>query len=468
MSAAPMPSPPEGSAPFWTLERVADALTTWFGESVAGLPSGDAALARVWTDTRTIREGDCFIALRGASFDAHDYLGDAVRRGARALVVTDAARAANFGVPVFEVPDTLVALGALARYRRRAWARPIVGVVGSNGKTSTKELLKAALGAAYEVHATTGNFNNRIGVPLTLLALPDAAELAVIEMGTSEPGEIATLRDIVEPDAVVVTSIAEEHLEWLGSIEGVLREEISACRNAPFVAAPAVQPEVVEAARACARRVVAVGLDEGDLRPDRWALEPDGRGTLVLDGVEMALPLRGVHNLRNAMLALAVAKETGVPLDAAAHALAAMPVPDMRSNVTQVGRATVINDAYNASPASMRAAIELLAHAGRGRQRVAILGTMRELGPETARLHREIARMALDAGLELVAGVGDFQSPLGDAGAPDRVLTAEDPDGLWAVLEARLAPDAVILLKGSRGVRLERIVPHIERWAQSQ
>jgi len=460
-----MPSPPAGAPPFWTVDRVADALSAWFGNATRGLPLGPTPIGRVWTDTRTIRQGDCFVALSGGNFDAHDYLADAVAKGATALVVARPEKAAGLGVPVFTVPDTLVALGALARYRRRAWAKPIVGVVGSNGKTSTKELLRAALGAAYEVHATTGNFNNRVGVPLTLLAMPDSAELAVIEMGTSEPGEIAALREIVEPSAVVVTSIGEEHLEWLGNLEGVLREEISACVNAPFVATPAVQPEVAEAARLCAHRVLDVGLDEGELRPSSWSLDADGRGTLDIDGVTIQLPLRGVHNLRNAMLAVAVAKEAGVPMDAVGRGLAAMPVPEMRSNWTTIGRATLINDAYNASPASMRAAIELLAHAGQGKQRVAVLGTMRELGGESERLHEEVVGTALGAGLELVAGVGDFAAPLEAAGAGTRVLTAPDPDALWPLLMAKLEPDAVILLKGSRGVRLERIVPQIETWA---
>jgi UDP-N-acetylmuramoyl-tripeptide--D-alanyl-D-alanine ligase len=195
---------------FWTLARIAKAL--------GGGPSDDRPITGITTDTRRIRDGECFVALRGENFDGHDFLTAAVQARAAAVIVDDARRAPVPGVPVFEVPDTLVALGQLGRFRREAWARPVIAVGGSNGKTSTKEFLRAALGSRYSVHATTGNLNNRIGVPLTLLALDDAADLAVIEAGTNEPGEIALLREIIRPNVAVVTTVQEEHLEGLGDL----------------------------------------------------------------------------------------------------------------------------------------------------------------------------------------------------------------------------------------------------------
>lgn len=454
---------------FWTRSRAADALSAL---ASGNLPRGDERVGRVWTDTRTVQAGDLFVALRGERFDAHDFVADAVAKGATGLVVSRAGVGAGLGVPVYLVSDTLVALGALARYRRRAWGggrdRTVVGVVGTNGKTSTKELTKAALGAALEVHATTGNLNNLIGVPLTLLALPDEAEVAVVEMGTNQPGEVARLRDIAEPDIVVVTSIAEEHLEGLGDLAGVMREELAAADGASLVIAPAAQPEVADEARRRARCVVAAGLDSGDFRAERWSVGDDGRSAITVAGVEVAVPLRGVHNARNAMLALAVARECGVALDDAARGVAAMPAPPMRSNWERIGRATLINDAYNSNPGSARAALELLAHTGRGRQRVAVLGSMLELGPHGARLHDELARAALDDGIDVVAGVGEFAAALARvAPGSERVVGAADPEALWPLLASRLSPDAVILLKGSRGVRLERLVPKITEWAAS-
>jgi UDP-N-acetylmuramoyl-tripeptide--D-alanyl-D-alanine ligase len=451
---------------FWTLDRVADALQPL---AKINLPRGQQSFGRVWTDTRTIAAGDLFVALVGERFDAHEFLKQAVESGAAALVVSRSDAARNLGVPVFEVADTLVALGALGRYRRMTWGKPVVAVVGTNGKTSTKELLRAALGSTLETHATQGNLNNLVGVPLTLLAIPDDADVAVVEMGTNQPGEVPRLRAIVEPDVTVVTSIAEEHLEGLGDLAGVMREELAACDRVPAAVVPAAQPDVVAEARKRARRVIAAGLDDGDVRADRWELAADGSGRIHIGDADVRVPLRGVHNLRNTMLALAVSRELGVPLDRAAAGIERMPVPPMRSNVEQLGAATLVNDAYNSNPGSARAALELLQHAGRGRQRVAIIGTMLELGPSGPALHEALARDALASPIEIVAGLGEFAAALeraADGAARDRLVTASDVGSLWTRLASRLEPNAVILLKASRGVRLEQIVPKIREWAE--
>lgn len=451
---------------FWTLERASDAI----GDLASGHAArDDRPLRAVTTDTRVLQKGDLFVALRGDNFDAHDFLPQAIEMGAAALVVRDARRANGLGVPVIEVSDTLAALGRLGRYRRRAWARPVIAVAGSSGKTSTKELLRAALGGRLEVHATTANLNNQIGVPLTLLALPEGADIAVVEVGTNMPGEIALLRAISEPDIVVISSIGEEHLEGLGDLEGVMREELASVDGVGVVITPASQPEVAERARGRARRVVSAGLDAGEVRPARWGIEADGRGWLELDGVMIRPPLLGAHNLRNAMLALAAARECGVSVEDAARGIAAMPTPSMRAAAQQVGRATVINDAYNANPPSTRAALELLELAGKGRQRVAILGTMLELGTHGDRLHREIAEQALRSSIEVISGAGEMGRALRIAANGDaRVVAVDDHDvaALWSKLEPLLKPDAMVLLKGSRGVKLERMVPLIEAWSQ--
>lgn len=443
---------------FWTLARVARAI----GD--AG-QYDDRPVTAISTDTRTLRAGDCFVALRGERFDAHDHLDAAVAAGASVLVVQDVRRAPIAGVPVLEVPDTLIALGQLARYRRDAWAKPVIGVGGSNGKTSTKELLKAALGAVYDVHATGGNLNNRIGVPLTLLALPDEADLCVVEAGTNEPGEMEMLREIIRPDVAVVTTVQEEHLEGFGDLAGVMAEEMSFCDGAPLAVVPADEPDVEREANARAGRVVTAGLEQGERRAAAHGLGADGAGWCEYEGARVQLPLPGVHNLKNAMLALAVASEFGVPAERAAQGIAAMPQPPMRSAVGPLGRALLVNDCYNSNPASARAALALLRDVGAGRQRVAVLGTMRELGAATERAHREVAEAALASGVELVVGIGEFAAPLRSLGDASRVLVAEDVDDLWPQLEARLAPDAAILLKASRGVKLERLLPLLTTWA---
>jgi UDP-N-acetylmuramoyl-tripeptide--D-alanyl-D-alanine ligase len=437
---------------FWTLARVAQALGTG--------PRDGRPLAGIGTDTRQDLTGHCFVALRGEHHDAHDHLAEAVRSGAAAVVVSDPTRAAGLGVPVFTVEDTGAALGALARYRRLAWGRPLIAVAGSNGKTSTKELLRAVLGSRLTVHATTGNLNNQVGVPLTLLALDDAADVAVIEAGTNQPGELAVLRDVMRPDLVVITTIQEEHLEGLGDLAGVMAEELSVCDEVPVAVVPAAEPDVVAEASRRAARVLPVTV------PAAAGLLADGRGWLEWDGVRVELALRGRHNVANAALALAVGAEFGIAAADAAVGLAAMAMPSMRSAVAPLGRALLLNDAYNANPGSARAALALLAELGAGRQRVAVLGTMRELGAAEARAHAEVAAAALAGPAELVCGIGAFGPALAACAPGDpRVVIAEDVEDLWPRLQSRLAPDAAILLKASRGVQLERLVPLLTSWA---
>jgi UDP-N-acetylmuramoyl-tripeptide--D-alanyl-D-alanine ligase len=471
------PLAPAGTAGFWTLDRVAAALNDGPAGGHSAPPSrrgvldttrrsGSPCLRGVATDSRTAGEGDIFVALAGDRFDGHDFLGTAVQRGAGAVIVSKPERTQGLGVPVFAVPDTLVALGDLARYRRRAWGKPVIAIAGSNGKTTTKELVRGALGAVFAVHATSANYNNRIGVPLTLLAVPDAADIAVVEMGTNAHGEVALIRAITEPDMALVTSIGEEHLEGFGDLAGVLAEESAVFSSGSLAIVPASDAALVAAARARTSRVVAAGLGEGDLRASDWEAGAGGDGRMVVDGVPIVVPLSGLHNLRNAMLALAAARACGVSLADAATGLRGVAGPPMRSAWTTLGRVTVINDAYNSNPASVRAALDLLDAVGTGRQRVVVLGTMRELGPSGPALHAEIARRALASPFDVIAGVGEFAPALEAAGRTDpRLVTAADIDDLWPRLRERLAPDAVILLKASRGVRLERLVPPLTAWA---
>lgn len=482
---------------FWTLDRVAEALgssgMTESGAAVArgtvgdateigaagtaraidgtgavrtSVAAGKAPPGNVSTDTRSLKAGDVFVALRGDRFDGHEFLDAAVSSGAGALVVDSAEAASVYSVPVFVVADTLLALADLARYRRRAWGGVVVAIAGSNGKTTTKDLTRAALEVGHRVHATSGNFNNRIGVPQTLLALPNDATVAVVEVGTNLPGEIAILRDICEPNVAVITSIGEEHLEGLKDLEGVLREEIEIARGVPLLIAPSAHPEVARAAASLAGRIVVAGLDEGDLHADSWSVDADGRGVLVVNGVEVRPVVRGRHNLRNTMLALAVAREFEISMEQAAAGISSMPLPNMRVSWQIHGRLTLINDAYNANPPSVRAALDLLEGADGERQRVAVLGSMLELGDESSRLHDEIVGIALSGKADVVAAVGLMADAVQRVAAADeRVVTAGDVEELWPRLAERLEPDAVVLLKGSRGARLERLVPHLTAWA---
>lgn len=448
---------------FWTMDRVSQALAAC---ATLPLPRGAREFGAISTDTRTIGPGTLFVALAGENFDAHDFLEQAVSAGAAALVVSSAERAAGVGVPVFVVRDTREALGALAHFRRDAWAKPVIAVGGSNGKTSTKAMLAAMLAGAYDVHATPGNLNNEIGVPLTLLSLPDDADVAVIEAGTNSPGEIERLRRIISPDVTVITSIGEEHLEGFGDLAGVLREELALTVGVPVVVAPAAHPEVAAGIHGAGQQVVVAGLDEGHMQPLRWRLEPDGTGTLTFDDGDLRIPLRGAHNLRNAMLAVTVARGFGVSLSQMQFGLDRMTPPSMRAAVETIGEALLVNDAYNANPPSMRAALDLLEAVGNGRPLVAVLGTMRELGAGADALHDDIARDAIRRPLAIIAGIGEFAAALRRV-APDdpRLVLADDAPAAESELLRRSPRSSAILLKGSRGARLERLVAPITAWA---
>ena len=447
---------------FWTLDRIAHAL----GDAIDTRPSEDPGeLQAITTDTRAIKRGQVFVALVGENFDGHDFIESAVDKGASAIVVSKPPER-DPGVAIFRVPDTLVALGQLANAWRRAWGGPIVMVAGSNGKTTTKDIIRAALSRTMKVHATTGNLNNRIGVPLTLLGIPPGCEIAIVEAGTNLPGEVSILRSITDPDISVVTSVGEEQLEGLGDIDGVLREESAAFDGVRIAVTPSSQPEIARAARDRAMEVITAGLDEGDVKADSWSIGPNGVGTIMLGNVRVRLPLRGIHNMRNAMLSFAVSRACGVSDEAAAAGIEAMPQPRMRTAWEQLGNVTLINDAYNANPGSTRAAIELLSAVGSDRQRVMVLGTMRELGDSSDRCHDEISRLAIESGVDIIAGVGEYVNSFGRVAPEDgRLVLSRTVADLWPVLSPRIKPNAVILLKASRGVQLEQLVPQITTWA---
>ncbi|MFI5238591.1 MAG: UDP-N-acetylmuramoyl-tripeptide--D-alanyl-D-alanine ligase [Gemmatimonadales bacterium] len=445
---------------FWNLDYMAHALEA---RTRATAPRGSRLLGNVSTDTRSIRAGDVFVALAGERFDAHDFVSVAIEAGARAVVISHPVEVPAHDAAVYLVDDTLLALGDLARFRRVAWGGTLIAVAGSNGKTSTKDLLRAALESRLRVHATTGNLNNRIGVPLTLLALPSDADVAVVELGTSIPGEIATLRDITRPDIAIVTSIAEEHLEGFGDIAGVLREESSVFHGVAVGIIPSDDTRL--ASVASPGRLVRAGLDDGDVHASAWKLDDDGTGIAIVDDMLIRSPLRGVHNLRNLMLAVAASREVGVTVTDVARGIAKLTPPPMRANWQRIGKALVINDAYNSNPGSAVAAIEMLTSAP-GTQKIAVLGSMLELGANSDRCHDDVARAVLASPADLIAATGEFVPALERLAPGDtRVVLGADVEQLWSLLEPRVDCDATILLKASRGAKLERILPHITSWA---
>ncbi len=422
----------------------------------------DVEYSAIVTDTRRMPTGALFVALKGERYDGHDHLAAARDAGARGAVVRTGTPPVE-GLYLHPVEDTLRAYGWLARARRREIPGPVVAVTGTNGKTSTKELVAAVLATRYQTHATRLNLNNLVGVPQTILAAPDGTESLVIEAGANLPGEIARYREIVEPTVAVVTNVAAGHLEGFGSLERVMAEKLELIRGAPLAVVGPQPPALAIEARARAPgRLVVAGL-EGEVRPDEVVLDPQGRPTLRIGARTIRLPLVGRHLAVNAMLAWAVAEELGLDLDEVADALSRVVVPGGRSELQQIGGLTILNDCYNANPASFLAAIETAQSLRTGRRLVFVAGGMRELGPDADRLHAEVAAHLLALAPELLGAVGEFadlfrsqRDALGD-----RLILAGDPVEAGALLAPRLSGDEVVVLKASRGVALERILPAI-------
>ncbi len=429
----------------------------------------------VATDTRTLGPGDLFVALRGPNHDAHDYLRQAAEAGARGAVVERVPDAAPSALRYHVVPDTLEALGQLARFHRRRVSARVCAVTGSNGKTTTKDLLGAALRTRYRVHATSGNLNNLVGVPLTLLACPPGTEVIVAEVGTNVPGEVARIAGILEPDAAVITNISAEHLEGLGDLEGVLREETSILPWLP-VGGPAVVPDepaiVADRARKLTHTVRVAGFTQranAGFRGEHLELDESGRARFRWAARDVRLQLRGRHNALNALLALAMARAWNVDDGAAVAALAELPAAKMRAEFHCFGDVTVIADCYNSNPGSLRAAIELLSSVPRHGGRVAVLGTMLELGAHSRALHAQAAREIAARDIDRIVATGEFVPAFASLSAElgERLVSELDPLEAWDQIAHDLAGNEVILLKGSRGVQLERLLPRFEElWGE--
>ncbi len=448
----------------WTDEEVRKAL---------GLPPGPAspglAFTRVTTDSRGVHPGDLFVALRGERFDGHDFLPQAMERGALGAVV--AADRKGLEGELYPVEDTLAALGKLARHRRRALSARVVGITGSSGKTATKDLLTASLAGSLRVHATQGNLNNRIGLPLTILAAPGDAQVLVLEMGTNEPGEIRALTAMAEPHVGVITTVSETHLEKLGSLEGVLEEKLDLLRGLPEAGTAVVgdePPELAERAGGLVSKLLVAGWSGRvgpENRPEAPSASPEGCFRFRWRGESVELKMPGRHSVQNALLALAVADVLGVPAAHAARRVGAVVPKGMRSEVRALGNLTLLVDCYNANPQSLRAALELLAAIQRPGPRVAVLGSMLELGPETGTFHRKALEDALTFPLNLVVVTGlfaDAAKELGPRrGGPD-LIVAPDLDEARDVLLQALSGSEVVLLKASRGVAMEALIPSLE------
>lgn len=442
-------------ASHWTSSEVARAV----GGTLLG--PDDLELTGVSTDTRDALEHSLFVALTGERFDAHDFVDRAVEGGASALLVSKDVSVPP-GVAVIRVEDTLFALGELARAHRGRMNARVIGLTGSNGKTTTKEMLAAVLGVGWKTLKTEGNLNNLIGVPMTVLGMTREHDVAVIEMGMNTPGEIGRYTQIADPDVGLVINVGPAHIGRLGSMEAIAKakgELYAGLRSDAVAVVNADDPWVVQVASDVARRVT-FGRERGEVRLLNVTDAEGGQKIEVSvagDRIEATIPFEGEHNAVNATAAIAAAHALGAPLDWAGSGLPSSARIAGRLSFVTVGPYVLVDDCYNANAASMAAAIKTAsARAKReGRRFVALLGEMRELGEFSEEQHASVGRLAAEHAA-LVASFGPLAKPIGGRHED------EDVDALYTWLRSELRDGDLILIKGSRGMRMERFVRRLE------
>ncbi len=449
----------------------------WNADDVARIAGGDLrgdgnrAIQKVVTDSRGDVRDALYVALRGERFDGHAFLKDVAKGGGTAALVERPEPSCE--IPQVVVKDTLETLQTLARNRRQAFEGPVVGITGSSGKTTTRKLVASILAQKYDVHQPIKNFNNHIGVPLTVLDLEKHHEAAVLELGCSDFGEIEILTRIARPDVALVTNVGPAHLEKLIDLDGVARAkgELFESVNKDSVAVVNVDDPRVAAMPLVSERRITFGLKEGaEVRLVTRHLESFKGQRLVIDiggvEVEAICPLIGAHNAINATAAVAVATALGMEAEQVGSGLAAV-VPEAGRLCTEAGPAgsLVIDDTYNANPASTRAALAVLTEMAAGNRRIACIGDMLELGERSAVLHVGIGEQAASLGLEILVTHGEQARSIAEgaqrAGMAGQNKHVESRDEAVAFIKSVARQSDTILVKGSRGMEMDRIVDGI-------
>lgn len=471
--------------PLLTVEELREVIST---KVLAGAGAGwmKQPVRQISFDSRSIRSGDLFLAMKGDRFDGHDFVGAALSRGAVGAIVHDSydvsalavktnpKRAAPF---ILGVRDPLFAYQQLATHHRSRFNIPVVAVTGSNGKTTTKEMVAGVMAHRWKVLKTEGNLNNRIGVPQTLFRLNGRYEGAVIEMGVDRVGQTTRLCEMARPTIGIITNIGPDHLEFFGSMEGSAQSKAELLDMLPSDGAAVLNADdpyydYLAARAGC--RVVSFGFSsKADVRATD--VKSDGRnGTifrLLLPGkvrhTIVHMHVQGDHNVTNALAAAAVGAVLGLPGAVIAQGLSRFRPAAMRSQVFVSHGVTVINDCYNANPASMKAAVQLLAQRGAGRKKIAVLGDMLELGSDAVSLHEEVGAFVSQRGIDQLVACGALGRSLAEgaerAGLDRRhIVLVPDADGAATAVKAIVHSGDVVLVKASRGMKLEQVVQALQ------
>lgn len=430
----------------------------------------EGLITGVSIDSRAVRPGDCFFAIKGENFDGHDYVAEAFSKGAACAVVSKDVTCRD-GL-VLQAPDTIKALGRFAAEYRREQDFKVIAITGSVGKTTTRQMIFQVLKQHFNCHQSPKSFNTDIGLPLTLLGAEPDHEIVIAELGSNYPGEIKYLSQIAQPDLALITNVSLAHLLGFGNIQSITGEKVSIAKGLSVGGSLIINGNIRELVECCQSKklkFLTFGKSAGcDISAAN--ISTDGLcGRFKIEGTEVLVPVPGVGNIENALAAWAVCREFGVCAGDFAKALRSLPAVPMRMEVTKIGRLTVINDCYNANPASMKNALECLALLGSSQNRrlVFICGPMLELGEQSEELHAELGRAIAQAGVRLLLAVGPFAGITADAAGrasknSPKTACFADTARLCDNLEKFLESDDIILVKGSRAYKLEAVVERLK------
>ena len=446
-----------------TLSQIAQ-----FAAALLSPGDGTVLINKISTDSRTIKPGELFVALRGENFEGHDYIEAAARAGATGALVDlnwQGNIPGNFAL--LRAADTLQAYQNLAANYRKSLPLKVLAITGSNGKTSTKDFAASVLARKFRVTKTEGNFNNHVGLPRTILEATSDDEIGVWEIGMNHPGEIAALSKIAAPDAAIITNIGVAHIEFMGSREaiatekGALAETVGPQGTVILNADDRFSEGIAKRTRA---RVVSAGMTGGSVRAIEIRQSAEGSEFTIVEGAHRCraqLPVAGSHMVQNALLAVAAGRAFGLSIEECAAGLAAAPLTKARLQIKEIGGVQFLDDSYNANPDSMKAALRTLVELDAEGKRIAVLGEMRELGSESERGHREVGETAATLGVDQLITIGETAEMIAEGARTaglDKVSSARSTGEAAKLLGEIAEPGDLVLIKGSRGARTEEVI----------
>ena len=419
-----------------------------------------SAFGGVCHDTRTLKPGDLYVAIRGDRFDGHDFVGEAFAKGASGALVENGFEWNDN--PVLPVPDTVKGLQDIARGYRTTWTSTVVGITGSVGKTTVKEMCADVLSMNGETHRTAGNYNNHIGLPLTMLSMPASARYGVFEIGMNQPGEIEQLTDLLRPDVGILTDICNAHRESFDSLEAIAREKIKLVERVPESGVVIIDHDSEWYAMMCERICASISTISlgGDADVVGRRLSED---KMNVNGFDYTLPQPGEHIMRNALRAVALGLEVGMKPDAIAQGLLNFRAPPMRWEKSEINGVYFINDAYNANPLSMRASLRTFDENRVPGRKWVVIGGMRELGAVAEEEHAALGRFMDGLDLDGIIAVGELTKAI-ECKSKTRYHRCSDPESAAMILKENLSAGDHVLLKASRGEKLEKVLERFKEF----